>query len=239
VSAQGANLFKYNRYGFKAKKFIRITTNGTVDWGSGSLVLRDALEIKGARFGNADPRFCLSIVMPTRSLNLEASSEKERDFWLKGLRELKSRCDSISDETDDDNRKVKTVALRESDILDFKKSATIGRVFYKYGRLGSPHQRIVRVTMNTGLVDYESGSLSLKDAIDIRSGKETKVLKKKKKADADLCFSIVLPKRELNLQASSTQERDVWVNGLKELRAKLEQMMPQKPSTNSFVIRKK
>jgi len=185
--------------------------------------LRDAIEIKGARLWNADPRFCLSIVMPTRSLNLEASSEKERDFWLTGLRELKSKCDTRREEPAEDTASV-GMYFAEVDILDFKKSATMGRVFYKYGKHGSPHERVIRVNFYTGLVDWGSGSLSLKDAVDIRSGKNTKVLKKIKKADADLCFSIVLPRRSLNLQAKSTEERDVWVNGLKELQGKLENM---------------
>jgi len=183
--------------------------------------LRDAIEIKGARLGNADPRLCFSIVMPTRSLNLEASSEKERDFWLTGLRDLKSK--SRRDEPVEDTASV-GMYFGEMEILDFKKSATMGRVFYKYGKHGSPHERVIRVNFYTGLVDWGSGSLSLKDAVAIRSGKDTKVLKKIKKADADLCFSIVLPRRSLNLQAKSTEERDAWVNGLKELQGKLENM---------------
>eukprot|EP00808_Paulinella_micropora_P018458 g49172.t1 len=236
-AARGANFIKYNRYNVSAKRLLRCSTNGTVDWGSGSLHLRDAIKITEPsyrlvreKFGASPPQLCILIRMPQRDLCLRARSEQERDLWLNGLVKLKKEIDIAEENVDEDNKTGQGQEVHQANIfapnanaLDFKKAAFSGRTFIKHSRRGAPHQRLVRVNFNSGAVDWSSGSLSLKDALEVAAGKKTGNFKnvKDKAAPQELCFSIILPARTLDLQASSEEERDVWVRGLTELMEKL------------------
>eukprot|EP00457_Paulinella_chromatophora_P001654 gb/GEZN01001656.1/.p1 GENE.gb/GEZN01001656.1/~~gb/GEZN01001656.1/.p1 ORF type:complete len:904 (+),score=189.32 gb/GEZN01001656.1/:124-2835(+) len=232
MAARGSNFIKYNRYNVSAKRLVRCSTNGTVDWGSGSLHLRDAIKVSEPsykvvreKFGASPPQLCILIRMPNRDLCLRARSEQERDLWLQGLIKLKTQIDH-SEEMDEEKHVVPTnIYQSNADVLDFKKVAFSGRTFIKHSRRGAPHPRLVRVNLNSGAVDWSSGSLSLKDASEIAVGKTTKNLKvlSDKAVPPELCFSIVLPTRTLDLQATTQQERDVWVEGMRSLIERLQQ----------------
>jgi hypothetical protein len=82
----------------------------------------------------------------------------------------------------------------------------------------------VRVDQTLGVVDWGSGSLSLRDATEIVGGKTTAVFKRAdvRTLDPALCFSIVSPSRTLDLQAASAAECKFWVSNLKLLKVQLD-----------------
>ena len=63
-------------------------------------------------------------------------------------------------------------------------------------------------------------SIKLDDILDVRPGKQTPVFKQSRNdkiaTDEQCCFSIITQKRSLDLQARDRQQRDEWVNGLRQ-----------------------
>jgi len=190
---------------------------GLVDWSSGSMNLRDALSIQGGKntrvFDGVNnktalPSCCLSILLVSRSLDLQANSEDERDMWLNGLRELKRRLDAPEDDYDPNS---------------FWSMSTVGAHLIKHSKRGRPKTKIIRVDHKTGVVEWGSGSLYLQETTDIVAGKNTKVFEgvKLKTADPRCCFSIVMANRTLDLQCQTEIDRNMWLEGLKDLKEKL------------------
>ena len=257
LCAKGRPFIKHVRYGFPHAKLIRVNPfMGVVDWGSGSLNLREALEIKGVKLGNVDPRLTFAVVCPNRTLELQASSEEERDLWVQGLRNIRARL--LEGKFPDltripgalvDTKRVAppaaaavvksssssaptspssggaggagaaalTPAQRQA---NFVEASTKGTTLIKHGRHGKPHTKVVRVNHKTGDVNWGTGRLNVRDAVEIVAGKNTKLFAKVKIREAHprQCFSIVLPNRTLDLQCSSEEERDMWLQGLLDLK---------------------
>jgi len=133
--------------------------------------------------------------------------------------------------------------------------STQGTEFLKYGRLGKPHVRRVRVIANRpnpqlrksdgnginrvksdislssalGKLDWSTGNLPLDTVISIEVGKKTKVFSRALNVSDTLCFSIICKTRTLDLQASTTQIRDDWVFGLNNILLTAQQQHPSLP----------
>eukprot|EP00478_Filoreta_tenera_P002465 GABV01002553.1.p1 GENE.GABV01002553.1~~GABV01002553.1.p1 ORF type:complete len:226 (+),score=49.55 GABV01002553.1:73-678(+) len=60
-------------------------------------------------------------------------------------------------------------------------------------------------------------SMLLKNVHSVQIGKRTAALKAYKEAQARFCFSIVASGRTLDLQAESTEQRDLWVGAITKL----------------------
>lgn len=61
----------------------------------------------------------------------------------------------------------------------------------------------------------ESRCIHANDILQVLAGKQTKTFQKFKKAKDELCFSVVSKTRSLDLEAHSTQQRDIFVSVLK------------------------
>ncbi len=116
-------------------------------------------------FSAADPRHCFSIVASTRSLDLQAKSESQRNVWVWGLRKLKEMSEARA-------AVVAAVASHSEDQIspEFLKECTMGCKFMKHNTNNSSHSKVVYVNPDTGVVDWKSGCLNLKFAIDIVPG---------------------------------------------------------------------
>src|SRR5690349_3223229 len=65
---------------------------GILDWCSGVINVRDMLEMKaGKKLFNVDQNLVFSIIIPERTLDLQAAGEAERDYWVQGLRDCFGR----------------------------------------------------------------------------------------------------------------------------------------------------
>lgn len=231
TASVGASFVKHSWHGNPHSKTITLDPHtGILSWGSGSLHLKHVIQIKpGKKLFNVDSRLVLSIELPDRTLDLQAKSEAERDFWVQGLREITSRLTSRGSVATAPpsaglaRRSLSLIAAADPiQTVDFL-AGTVTGTFVKHGRLGKPHTKMVRVDPSTGIVDWGSGSLCLRDAVDVIPGKNTKVFSKVKLkvAHPSVCFSVALPERTLDLQANSEEERDMWVKGLKDIMSHL------------------
>jgi len=101
--------------------------------------------------------------------------------------------------------------------------STVGAHLIKHSKRGRPKTKIIRVDHKTGVVEWGSGSLYLQETTDIIAGKNTKVFEgvKLKTADPRCCFSIVMSNRTLDLQCQTEIDRNMWLEGLKELKERL------------------
>ena len=105
----------------------------------------------------------------------------------------------------------------------------------KYGKYGSPHVRWFQVQLVNGLARLSWGepksrtggslnlskSIKMNDILDVKAGKTTAVFRQrgndKLATDSRLCFSIISQRRSLDLQAKDPEERDRWVDGLRQI----------------------
>jgi hypothetical protein len=136
------------------------------------------------------------------------------------------------------------IAWRRAGIWDsdFIYSLSLGQEFMKYGNWGRPHIRKVRFMLapvsssSTApplsehprlLLDWGSDNLCLEEVTGVVKGKGAGVFAKRYAKDASVpdncCFTIVTPRRTLDLQVLSTrtqrmqQKRDLLVFGLGEI----------------------
>lgn len=91
--------------------------------------------------------------------------------------------------------------------------SALGTKFLKYGRRGKPHERVVKVDNKTGIVDWGSNSVKLSDVLDVQRGKHSSVWARYPDVDPNLCISLVLKDRTLDLAATNSVDRDnfYWV----------------------------
>mmetsp|Transcript_21394 Transcript_21394/g.52416 ORF Transcript_21394/g.52416 Transcript_21394/m.52416 type:complete len:652 (-) Transcript_21394:420-2375(-) len=142
--------------------------------------------------------------------------------------QLDNRLYTVPEESADDIKMEEILTKQEQDRQekakkDFFVIASLGQNFIKHGRAGKPHLKTVRVDTKTGKLWWDDQSLYLQDVTEIKRGKHTKVFDgvSVNRADPRVCFSIVTPMRTLDLQASSFNEREMWVEGLTRLQLKL------------------
>jgi hypothetical protein len=110
---------------------------------------------------------------------------------------------------------------------EFVRAALIGDMFVKYGRHGAPHHRSVVVRImpdnRTVCVDWGTGQLRFhKNNARVLEGAQGAVFQRaanRKLCAPERCFSIVTAERSLDLEASSEEDRDYWVKGMRLLLA--------------------
>jgi len=88
--------------------------------------------------------------------------------------------------------------------------ASLGFDLVKYGRRGKPHPRNVKVFAKTGIVDWGTDHIDLRDVVAIEKGKTTKVFQDVAwtGVDESKCMSLILDDRTLDVEAPSRLERD-------------------------------
>jgi myosin heavy subunit len=101
----------------------------------------------------------------------------------------------------------------------------LGGKLTKFNRNGSPKDRWFNCVqeilfwgdMPSPSQDPSSSFIQLVDVQEVRLGKNTKVMKKRYASSVqdELCFSLILPTRTLDLKASNKFRRDNWVEALK------------------------
>lgn len=124
-----------------------------------------------------------------------------------------------------ENERKLRIALAAQQIesaKQFVKSAFYGEQFIKYGRRGSPHERTLTVEVNGRIITLDWGSdkiSSTKDGIKLLDGKQTAVMlnKSARKAKPELCFSLVLADRTLDLECKTMKIKQYWWNGFQLL----------------------
>jgi len=99
-----------------------------------------------------------------------------------------------------------------------------GSVFLKYGSWGEPGLRLISVTPDYQLLEWRhegeersSGYLTVKSLMGIKFGRTTSNFKRRpaKRAEQEkLSFTVVGEKRNLDLEASSQEQMDQFLEGL-------------------------
>eukprot|EP01119_Soliformovum_irregulare_P010213 TRINITY_DN2501_c0_g1_i4.p1 TRINITY_DN2501_c0_g1~~TRINITY_DN2501_c0_g1_i4.p1 ORF type:complete len:354 (-),score=107.89 TRINITY_DN2501_c0_g1_i4:29-1090(-) len=125
--------------------------------------------------------------------------------------------------------------VKEERVIDIPSTSTIavpsnGKMaieeveMLKYGRWGKPHKRIVWISTDQHSICWkESGkekfdSISLKEMSDVVDGCQTKVFKRFKnicREKSGVCLSIVTPKRTLDLELNSPEQKEDWIRKIK------------------------
>jgi hypothetical protein len=156
-----------------------------IDWGSGTMYLQDVVDVvpgkatkvfEGVKEKVVDQKLCFSIVTATRTLDLQAADEEERDLWVRGLRDLKAQLDEDlnrdaaapgagsaggaeggvtprPDASGDDKTGAKAVyGVADTTPKEeaFEVQAARGVTFVKHGRNGKPHDKLIKVNLQTG-----------------------------------------------------------------------------------------
>jgi hypothetical protein len=103
-----------------------------------------------------------------------------------------------------------------------------GHIFIKYGRRGKPHPRRVWLSEDLRVLCYQDAmkkkaritQLPLEEITDVAVGHDTtEVLKKEHLPDVrdTLCFSIITPKRTLDLEGDVPKDVNLWVNFISQV----------------------
>jgi hypothetical protein len=114
----------------------------------------------------------------------------------------------------EEGRRAFTLCLEQvmnysyTDLATKKDRASQGMVFTKYGRKGKPHERTVKIDSLRGLVDWGSQNVQLRDVLEIKKGKVTKIFLSNPDAQENCCVSLILKDRTLDLESKSQVERD-------------------------------
>ncbi len=102
-----------------------------------------------------------------------------------------------------------------------------GYIFLKYGSWGEPGYRLVYVSPDFKTISWKhveedkaSGSIAINTFTDIKLGRVTSNFKRKPPQSAEqekLSFSLVGSKRNLDLEASSQEQMDNFIEGMKSV----------------------
>ena len=134
-----------------------------------------------------------------------------------------------SEQAQDHNSSADTnVPMSEFDMMVKHKDLLVkGFVFLKYGSWGEPGKRLVSVTSDFQLLEWRhldqdrpSGSISIMNLLGLKYGRTTKVFKRKppQRAEQDkLSFTVVGDRRNLDLEASSKEDMEKFLEGLVSL----------------------
>ncbi|RHY35481.1 hypothetical protein DYB32_000050 [Aphanomyces invadans] len=180
------------------QKSISLSTVISIQSGIKSDVFRKAF--KEAK-GTLDPACCLSLVTPTRSLDVVTSSRQQCD-WLQ-------RSISLMVAQAHENEKKASMHV-ETTIM--KKLG--GMTVYKHGRKGKPHKTNLNVD-KYGEITWKGksgGAILLQEVQELRLGHATAVFRRQpQKANPKHCVSLVTASRTLDLELHSESERDYVV----------------------------
>ncbi len=233
ICQQGRNLTKWNTRGEKGTKLVHVNPiSGLITCGSSKLYIQEMRVLSGKStqvFEQVGPKVaeevCFSLVHRKRTLDLSATSQIERDMWVKGLQSLQSSL--LASKAD---LKKAAEARLTDDVkkkaAEFAKICTTRTKMYKFTRssMQNKHKKWVTVDPDSGVLSWGNGSLNLKHVIAIELGKTTKVFQKvsAKQADPAVCFSVILPRYTLDLQCDTPERARAWVGGLRALKIMLD-----------------
>lgn len=96
-----------------------------------------------------------------------------------------------------------------------------GCVFLKYGKWGDPAYRIVKISTDLKNLEWihrgetkPAGSIPVSKLIGIKYGRHTSNFKKKKASEEELCFTIFGEDRNLDLEADTKAQMELFVEGM-------------------------
>ncbi|RLN79410.1 hypothetical protein BBJ28_00005413 [Nothophytophthora sp. Chile5] len=188
----------------KAKNAIPLASIVSVKAGPTTNVLARALH-KGA-LALEDAKCTLSVVTPTRTLDLKAKSPAERE-WLQ--RSLEFLVELARDHERRVAQQVELTIMRRMETL----------AVWKHGRKGRPHKTRVFVDRfgEVSWLGRSGDSLQLDEIIVVEEGLRTPVFARARAAGlvtvakATHCFSLVTSLRSLDIEAANEQQRDWFV----------------------------
>ncbi|OQS02602.1 hypothetical protein THRCLA_05046 [Thraustotheca clavata] len=189
------------------QKFIQLSTVISIQTGFSSEVFRKAV----AKKAPLDPSCCLSLITPTRSLDMVVKNAQECDWLRRSFEMMVAQAQ--------ENEK-KASAHVETTIM--KKLGTF--VVLKYGRKGNPHR--TRLNLDKyGEVTWKGksgGSILLQEVKELRLGHGTSVFQRlASKSNPKHCLSLITPSRSLDLEMNSESERDYVVLAFRYLLNKM------------------
>ncbi|OQR99155.1 hypothetical protein ACHHYP_07241 [Achlya hypogyna] len=194
----------------EGSKAIALSTVLAVTTGFASDVFRKAAA-KQDKKAPLDPRCCLSLITPTRSLDLVVRNPLECDWLHRSFVLMVAQAQ--------ENEK-KASAHVETMIMNKLGSMVV----YKYGRKGKPHKTQLNLD-KYGEVTWKGksgGSILLQEVKEIRLGHDTAVFQRlAQKSVPKHCLSLVTATRTLDLEANSESERDYVVLAFRYLLNKM------------------
>ncbi|CAH0489203.1 unnamed protein product [Peronospora farinosa] len=188
----------------KAKNVIPLASIIRISSGPSTSVLARALH-KGTLV-LADAGCTLSVVTHTRTLDLKAKTDEERE-WLQRSLEF------LVDLARDHERRVS----QQVELTIMKRMETFS--VWKYGRKGRPHKTRVFVDRfgEVSWLGRSGDSLQLDEILTVYEGLRTPVFARARaaglmsSAKAAHCFSLVTALRSLDIEAVNEQQRDWFV----------------------------
>jgi len=160
----------------------------------------------------------------TTPVDIEDSSSRSSgvsSLPVSGLEE--SQADTITTAPAENSftaERAKMLAQRSADEADaLLQTIWTGDTFTKYSKYNEKKKKVTctddgRLFWSDLDVQKALSYIKLVDVTSVVKGKTTDVLKKKKDAKAERCFSIVTTGRTLDLEASSAMVRDTWVKAI-------------------------
>ncbi|KAF0689758.1 Aste57867_18826 [Aphanomyces stellatus] len=191
------------------QKSISLSTVISIQSGIKSDVFRKAFKESK---GTLDPACCLSLVTPTRSLDVLTSSRQQCDWLRRSIELMVAQAH--------ENEK-KASAHVETSIMKKLASLTV----YKHGRKGKPHKTTLHVD-KYGEVTWKGksgGAILLQEVTELRLGHGTAVLERAAttKSNPKHCVSLITAARTLDLELHSESERDYVVIAFRYLLNKM------------------
>jgi len=132
--------------------------------------------------------------------------------------------------------------IDQEEDIKHKEKLLQGYVFLKYGSWGEPGMRVISLTPDLQLLEWKhegeeraSGYLTMKSLMGIKFGRTTSNFKRrpaKKPEQEKLSFTVVGEKRNLDLEASSQEQMDEFLEGLVSV-LKFMKMKKNSTSTSS------
>ncbi|RHY41397.1 hypothetical protein DYB34_003050 [Aphanomyces astaci] len=181
-------------------KSISLSTVISVQSGIKSDVFRKAY--KDAK-GMLDPACCLSLVTPTRSLDVVTTSRQQCDWLQRSVQLMVAQAH--------ENEKKASMHV-ETTIMKKLGSMTV----HKHGRKGRPHKTNLNVD-KYGEITWKGksgGAILLQEVLELRLGHATAVFHRvstQKANNPNHCLSLVTASRTLDLELHSESERDYMV----------------------------
>ena len=174
----------------------------------GEVLLTRGTVVELLEVGAARP-FTFALVGPDgrRVLKMQASSEAEMRAWGCAL----------------DERFLEQELLARHD--EAVRCLSEPAEFLKHGRMGQPHMRVVFLSPDQSSLCWRKaagadlqGSMLDADGVNVVSGMTPAVFQRSGKPGTEhCCFSVTGDERTLDLQCTTTEERDFWVLHLRNI----------------------